>query len=423
MLLYLPTNSQIISKSWKSDIKYLKDTLPQKHKNLYFKITPTEFNNYLDSLINEMDTLQHDNFIISLQELFAKIGDSHTTFFWKGILFNQKLIPMKLEWFSDGIYIIEINEENKSLLGCKLLSINNVSIYELINKFQKLIVVDNDAIVKYELPQILNIGELYSYFKISNNTDTLLITGQNSNGDIISRKVILVNKSTRMKSIKIKNIPISFKNTNKLFWYSTNLSDSLLFVQYNQCTGKEVWKKYIQLNKRQIRDTYGFFLNIIFRTYLDIKVLATPSFEKFANKIYKKLNKSSIKEIVVDLRYNGGGSSMQGTIFIDSLSKFPKVKMYGLIGRKTFSSGVINAIDLKNNNAVLLGENTGGMANHYGDIKYFILPNTRVQINYSTKYFNLSDKYSKTIFPDLILENSFKDYVNGQDPCLNYLIK
>ena len=79
------------------------------------------------------------------------------------------------------------------------------------------------------------------------------------------------------------------------------------------------------------------------------------------------------------------------------------IKCYVLIGRNTFSSGVLQAYKLKTLGATLVGEPTGGALDHFGDRRQLSLPHSHLIINYSTKFFNLTGKAQTTLKPDIVL--------------------
>lgn len=93
-----------------------------------------------------------------------------------------------------------------------------------------------------------------------------------------------------------------------------------------------------------------------------------------------------------------------------------KGKVYVIIGKETFSSGVLAAVDFMNwINAIFYGEPTGGNVNGYGNIKSLVLPNSKLQISYSIKYFNLSDRFKKNFIPNVEINQTFNDYRHGID--------
>ncbi|WP_262493747.1 S41 family peptidase [Niastella koreensis] len=68
------------------------------------------------------------------------------------------------------------------------------------------------------------------------------------------------------------------------------------------------------------------------------------------------------------------------------MARNSKGKLIVLIGKLTFSSAIMNAIELKRGtNAILVGEPTSGSVNHYGEVRAFRLPHTKIIIGYSTR--------------------------------------
>jgi len=130
---------------------------------------------------------------------------------------------------------------------------------------------------------------------------------------------------------------------------------------------------------------------------------------------------------VFDLRYNSGGNSLQGTLFIEKIMRHPKIlkgiPVFVLIGRKTYSSAIINVMDFKKySNVTLIGEETAGKPNHFGEVRKFTLPNSGLTVGYSTKYFQRTSGNENTIKPDVEILLSISDFVKGIDPLLEYVI-
>lgn len=132
------------------------------------------------------------------------------------------------------------------------------------------------------------------------------------------------------------------------------------------------------------------------------------------------------KKIIVDLRNNQGGNSS----LFDPISKIlrayinkKKPQVFCLINRRVFSSGVLNTHEMKYKlGALLVGQPTGQGVNHYGEVKTFKLPNTKIEVQYSSKFFKLIEDNATTIKPDILIEPTIDDYMNGKDPVLNYCL-
>jgi C-terminal processing protease CtpA/Prc len=125
------------------------------------------------------------------------------------------------------------------------------------------------------------------------------------------------------------------------------------------------------------------------------------------------MDSRQVKNVVIDLRNNGGGNSELIRPMLEGLSRRPQWKkhIYVLIGPKTFSSGVMNAIELKEKlGAILLGEPTGGKPNSYGEIEPLKLPNSGITVYYTSKYFRSSKGMDgDALFPDVSVPLTMND--------------
>jgi hypothetical protein len=70
-----------------------------------------------------------------------------------------------------------------------------------------------------------------------------------------------------------------------------------------------------------------------------------------------------------------------------------------------------------------VGEETSGKPNHFGEVQQFVLPNSGLTVNYSTKYFMRTEELISTITPDVILSLSIADYLEGRDLSFEWVME
>lgn len=162
--------------------------------------------------------------------------------------------------------------------------------------------------------------------------------------------------------------------------------------------------------------------NLIYFSYINCKEDANNPFEQFNKELFNAIKINNPDKLVLDLRYNGGGNSKILEPFLTQLKESylnKRGKLYVLIGKMTFSSALLNAIDLKQNfNATLIGEPTAGSINHYGETRSFDLPNTKARVVYSTKYFEQWKGHDGALNPDIIVTYSLENFIKGKDEAL-----
>jgi uncharacterized protein (TIGR03437 family) len=94
------------------------------------------------------------------------------------------------------------------------------------------------------------------------------------------------------------------------------------------------------------------------------------------------------------------------------------VKPVVIIGRRTYSSAIINAIAIRQTTAVLVGEPSGGSPNSYGEVKTLTLPNSQLVVNYSSRYFSFPGYPAGALMPDVATPIYSSDWFARHDPFL-----
>ena len=389
---------------WQTDIDVLKTELPKKHYNLFMVKSQQDFNNGLDKFYAQKEQFSDFEMAVKLQQLIASMGDLHTALSLKPFLNFNRTLPLGLMWFSDGIFVQQTSKDNEELLGCKLLKINGTPMHTIIDSLSTLTTIDNEATVKKTIPHLLPAIQFLEYFGFA-NSDAVILQVENTNGEILKHTVHpeRMNRGNMVKVIP-DPIPLCYQNQSAFFWDQIQKEDNMYYIQYNQCRSREHPSNSYKGDAQKL-----------------------PSFNEFRAKVIETITQNNFDRIIFDLRFNGGGNSDQGTELIKKLATIKKAnkkgKLYVIIGRKTFSSAIINAMDFRNmTQATFVGEETAGKPNHLGEIKTMKLPSSGLTVQYSTKYFEYSDKDLNTITPDHSIEPSFKDFKEGIDPVYEWIV-
>jgi uncharacterized protein (TIGR03437 family) len=130
-----------------------------------------------------------------------------------------------------------------------------------------------------------------------------------------------------------------------------------------------------------------------------------------------------VERFIIDLRNNTGGNSAVLNPFLASRSargnKVSAVKPVVIIGRRTYSSAILNAIAIRQGGpAALVGEPSGGRPNSYGDVQTLTLPNSQLNVSYSTRYFSFPGYPAGSLLPDVTVPIYSADWYARHDPFL-----
>lgn len=378
---------------WGEDLDYFARELPRRHKNLFFNLPESEFYSMISELRGRIPTLSDYEIVVSLMEILAGIGDSHTLLgLGSAGVFSR--LPVRMEWYSDGLYVVGTAPGLQGMLGRRVVGIGGRSIEEINRLVATVIPHDNDAQIKTDGPRYMAVPEVLSALGIADDPDSVSFDIE-SVGEIIVASVAFDEKIpwTSVSDSLGCDLPLHMRNPDRYYWFDYLEDTRVLYLHYGSCR---------EMEERPFRG--------------------------FADEVLDLIDSRPVEKLVFDLRHNGGGNSALAGHLISDIKARPSVNRSGhlfvVVGRKTFSSAILNALALmKGSHALVVGEETGGKPNHYGEVRFFLLPNSGVPVQYSTKYFATYPEDLPSISPDIDIQASFADLLSCRDPVLEAILE
>ncbi len=384
---------------WDYEIDLLSRELAEKHPNLFFRTDSTWFYHAMSQVARETPDKSLFQVSIQLQQVLAAMGDAQTRINYHFLVEKSQILPFDFYWFEDGIYVLETDKEYEALLGKKLSAVNNVPIEVVIDSLVTLLVLDNQSVVLNQIPRMLTWFQVLEYFGFVSGKE-LSVTVINSTDETVSRTIRLPVDLGEMLVVQPSSLPLGWQDRKEFFREQYFENEQLYYIQYNRC-----WS-------RESEEDFGSGASALFM----------PSFKEFEKQVFPVLKKEEINKLVFDIRYNKGGHASQGTEFIRKICKaLPKDHgdIFVLVGRMTSASAIINTVDfMKSEEVVLVGEETSGKPNHFGEVNRFVLPESGLIVSYPTRYFALLDEDLPSIVPDLLTPLDFDQYMKGVDPAM-----
>jgi len=387
---------QDIAKRWIEDVDSLYSELPQRHKNLYFRLNEVDFLENIQTLKRKVPRLNDAEIKVQIARIIASVGDAHTSI----NMSLYYLCALEFYWFSDGIYAVNTSKADEDLLYKRLTHIDGMEIKQVIDMLGTIISHENQSFLKSLLPKYLPAIELLYGLKIAHKVEGLTFTVEDDKGNRQDCFVKSYPFKEAMEKLRANQIHIT---RNKLPFYRRNADQNY-------------WQEYIEACKT------------IYFNYHTCREMADESVQDFGNRLMHFIETSSAEKLVIDLRNNTGGNSALLDPFIETLAKCKKLnqtgKLFVILGRDTFSSALLNAYALKNKTkAILVGEPSGGKPNCYGEVQRFTLKNSGFVVCYSTKYYKLiADDLMPSLFPDVEKGLTMQNYLDNEDPCLDYIL-
>jgi hypothetical protein len=380
---YAQTSKNIFS----NDLKFYRDSLPVKHKNLFAKLSKAGFDVMVTQLEEQTPNISAEKFYVEIMKIQAAIGDEHSTI----IPPYTTKYPIRFERFDDGLVVTATDEANKKLLLSKVIRIGDKTLAEAEKIVSSVIISGNIPYFNIAEASYLASPDLLYALNLSASPNDVNLELLSPDGETLNVKLDAIQKSKQVEMVYAPVYGNLLANTKKdNYWYAMEKGN--LYFNYNKCQDDP--KK---------------------------------PFEAFNDSLFKEVEKQKPNRIIIDLRMNSGGNSAVLIPFIEKIKNSnlnKKGKIFVLIGRATFSSAIMNAIELKKETkAILVGETTAGTINHYGEVRAFNLPNTKLQVNYSTQYWENWKGHDGPLVPEVKISKNLSDLLKGNDKVLNYVME
>ena len=332
---------------WREDLHYFAEHAPLVHKNLFHSMTREQFDAAVKHLDERIPTLSRNQIVVEITRIVAMIGDGHTYAELNQPPTNFRHYPLKLYWFSDGVYVLKGDKKYAAAVGGRIVKLGKVSGKDAYDAVSKVVPHDNEFQIRWMTPFYMSLAEMLDGLGLVDNLDAVPLTVEKDGvqttvilkpeaGDLSLDEFVLPADWVDARD-PVSPQPLWQKDPVNYYWF-TYLADSrTLYVQFNA-------------------------------------VLQKPdeTIETFFKRVMAFADAHPVDHFVLDERLNGGGNNfllrpiIHGFIRSDTVNQ--PGKLFTVIGRQTFSAAMncVNRMNL-NTNTLFVGEPTGSSPNQYGD--------------------------------------------------------
>jgi hypothetical protein len=381
---------------WRDDVRYFARELPKRHKNAFHATTREQFDRAVGELDASIDSLQPHQIIVKLHQLAGSIGDGHTGLRLPSFF---KRYPINVYWFGRDLRVIAASKEYESAIGARIVKIGGIDIDEAAARVATCFASkdnENEWYVLNTLTAFLVRPEVLHALGIVADLSRAAFTLEDDTGKIITMEIGAVTVPPVVDGVvnlglvpAVKEPPLFRQKLGEPFWF-THLPES--------------------------QTTY-----VNFKRY--------PSLKQNARALFAAIDRTRPSRLVIDLRQNGGGDFFEGREnLVEPIKKRPdlnqKGRLFVVVGRATFSAAMVNAIDFrKETNAILVGEPIGERPNSYSENDEMTLPNSRLVVSYSTRYYKFVDEDVPAVLPDMHIDATWADFRAGRDAVMDWILK
>jgi hypothetical protein len=388
---------------WVEDLHHLSATLSAKGSAVDFKrgistrgqkdfekLYPS-FHADMQALESDIPKLSDGEIVLRLMKIIASANVAHNVVQTPiGLGFFSRL-PLGVVWYSDGLAIMQASAEYEAALGTRVLRIGDKTPEQVLHELTPYIAHENDVWLRETSAGLLRSRAVLERAGVIDSNGAVTLTLERPGSAPFSLTVkpgdSRIKLTSAFDALHIPT-PLARSRLRENYWYQYLEANKALFIQYNSCVD-------------------------------DPKA----PFSKFAAAAMAEADAHRVTRVIIDMRWNGGGDSRVIHPLRSGLeARLNKLEsVYVLIGPRTFSSGLDNAIDLRTHlHATVLGEPSGGEASSYGEVKYVTLPNSKLVVQYTTKWFGTpKGAESGALRPDVVTPSNLADVLAGRDPAMD----
>ena len=387
------------------DLAYLVSTLTENHPDFYANTTEQAVADKTAEIEAGLEGMSDFDFAIELSELAALAGDSHTMVSVGGAIQDYHLLVMAPDWYEGRWVLAGALTEYRDYIGQEIVSVAGHTMDELMQALEPMIAYDNAVRLRRQFGGMVYVTDILQHYG--------MITGEEERLPVVVRAADGTETTLDMKVYAASEYaaldPGAYVNASRLrtavpvtepdssvYYKLLDLGGGTLYMQYSSCREDP-----------------------------------EHPMDEFAAEVEGKLKSGAYDKFIIDLRNNGGGSDgvLYPITYLAQQFIANGNAAYVLAGEGTFSSALINTVQLKDVGAAFVGTPTGGSVDHFGAVTAFELPNSGIRGQYSNKFIDLGSYYEaakpygvESFQPDIEVEQTFADYMAGVDTAVQDIL-
>lgn len=151
--------------------------MQRTHKNLYHSISAESFAAMIQTLDAKILSLTRAEVIVEMAKIVAAIGDGHTNIYpTRDPKIGFRTLPVEFTFFGDQLYIRASQNEQRSLLGAKVLRIGNLSTEDAGTAIKTMIGHENEGGARYWAEYLLAMPEVLQALHITSRIEDVPLT-------------------------------------------------------------------------------------------------------------------------------------------------------------------------------------------------------------------------------------------------------
>jgi hypothetical protein len=385
---------------WKKDVDLLVAHVRKVNPELRGRELPPAFAERYRRLRRDVPGLSDDQIYVGILHMVAALRQGHTGIFptEKGKV-TRGVLPLDLYLFPEGVFVVAADGANKGLVGCEVVKLEDEPATKLVDRLAGYATVEGPVeVLTQSMLSIRRLAVLRGLGVVKPGKDEVRLTLRGKDGKDLERTLKAVpppesfnNKLAPPPAVKP---PLFLRDMKRAHWFKRLPGADAVYAQLNQM--------------------------------VDSPDETLPA---FGLKLRKFLNETGVKNVILDVRHNNGGTTQLYPELLRTLIAHTAKdgnRLYVIIGRAVYSACANLVTDLERlAKPTFVGEPTSGTGNQHGDSSYYFLPYSGLGAQLSSALWQLSTPFDRrrSLVPDIPVQLTAKDWREGRDPALEAVLR
>jgi hypothetical protein len=403
--------------NWRSDVDFIVETISSVHPNPWYRITSAEFTGQAETLKVDIPDLDEDAIIVRAMQLVALLRDGHTMLRPVNHPDFRHWFPLRIDQFSDGVFITAIDKQYAELVGARVLRLGTLMAQDAFQRVASVASMDSRYSIPKEVPAFISNATILRVLKIIEKPHFLPL-------------------ELELQSGEYRNVSIAAAEWGAAFgWTRQNYgipgNGGFVNVFSDKMNSLPLHLKKLLTNA----DFYWFELLPGHRTlYLQFNTVGNAqdeTFHEFVERLwhYYEQHSEMIEKFVIDLRYNDGGNGYLLQPMIHEFIRHEEISKHGALyvitGPCTFSAAT-NFLGqlIEHTDVITVGEPAAGPLNWFSDWQQLVLPHSGLNFWVSTLYWQRGQPADNRGYypPDFPVPVMSGDFFSGDDKALEAIV-
>jgi hypothetical protein len=387
---------------WEADLRALVEVRERVHPEPWHGIARDEYVAAVDDVIARIPEMSDNELLVQVTRLAAMPTwagrDGHGGIYpWGEGTFGTNLFPLRLYWFSDGVYVVDALPPFHELIGQRLDTIEGHPIAQILTAVEPLVPRDNHMQLLTHSMRLVVVAEI--------------LDGLGLIDDPAQPVPMEFSDGSETHDVVVSTVPLAVFEA----WAGGHHTHSPPArpdgAMWLRDIATEAWWTMERDDTAYI--SYNF---------------ASSAVSAIVNEVEAAIEAGDVERLVVDARHNPGGNNTTfhslRTLVQKAATDLPG-GAYVIFGRATFSAAGNFVTDIDRlTEAVLVGEDSGTSPNQYGDSQATTLGHSGLVYRNGRYWIQRTDPDDPrlTVEPDIETALSAADYFSDRDPALEAIL-